>query len=150
MCKFFVTLIITIMLFQKSLLANQIACAPNNVSVIDADTIKVCNTKIRLSGISAAERGHKTYQNCKDKVENIIKQSDLIVCLLTGEKTYDRFVGTCFMNANGNSINLQKTIVENHCARDCRRYSNGKYAKYETPQSKKLPIPNYCQWLRMG
>lgn len=145
MYKFVIALIITIIFLQKSLLANEIFCSPENVSVIDADTIKLCNKKIRLSGISAAERGHGTYKSCKYIVEKIIAESDTVTCKLTGDMTYDRHVGICTVTKKDEAEDLQQKIIENGCARDCKRYSRGKYKIFETEASRELPLPNYCK-----
>ena len=75
----------------------------------------------------------------------ILKKTDSVTCELTGDKTYDRFVGICYINVQDSSVNLQKLIVDIHCARDCEYYSDGKYEMYETYKSKKLPLPNYCK-----
>ena len=144
MYKLIGILFITLISHEVSF-ADNISCAPNQVQVIDADTIKVCDKKIRLNGISAAERGQSSYVYCKELVRAIIKKSTSVNCKLTGEKTYDRFVGICHINIGNSSKNLQEIIVGNHCARDCEQYSNGKYKIYETIESKKLPLPNYCK-----
>ena len=137
MFRLIISLIITSISYNTSF-ANDISCPSNNVRVIDADTIKVCDKKIRLNGISAAERGHSSYIYCKELVEVILKKTDSVTCELTGDKTYDRFVGICYINVQDSSVNLQKLIVENHCARDCEYYSDGKYEMYETYKSKKF------------
>ena len=125
--------------------SKEINCAFGNVNVIDADTIKLCDMKIRLDGISAAERGHKTYKSCKNTVEKIISEFDTISCKLTGDMTYDRHVGICTVSKKDKTEDLQQKIIENGCARDCKRYSSGKYKIFETEASKELPLPNYCK-----
>jgi len=136
---YFIFLVSTQNVFSK-----EIECYIDKVTVIDADTISVCDLKIRLNGISAAERGHITYDSCKIITKKIINKSDEIFCELTGEKTYDRFVGICKLISNNIIYDLQEKIVESGCARDCKRYSDGRYAKFETEKSRNLPLPNYC------
>jgi micrococcal nuclease len=136
---YFIFLVSTQNTFSK-----EIHCSIDRVTVIDADTLKFCDLKIRLNGISAAERGHITYDSCKIITKKIIHKSDEISCELTGEKTYDRFVGICKLINNNIIYDLQEKIVESGCARDCERYSDGRYAKFETDKSRNLPLPNYC------
>jgi len=136
---YFIFLVLT-----QNTLSKEIECSIDKVTVIDADTISVCDLKVRLNGISAAERGHITYNSCKIIAKKIINRSDEIFCELTGEKTYDRFVGICKLLKNDTTLDLQEKIVESGCARDCERYSDGRYAKFETDKSRKLPLPNYC------
>ena len=118
---------------------------PQNVKVIDADTIDVDNERVRLNGISADERGAPTYTKCKQKVAFIVDSSSSVVCYMSGVMTYNREVGECFLNQNGVKRDLHRLIVESGCARDCERYSGGFYKKYETPESTKLDLPNYCK-----
>ena len=116
-------------MFSQNTFSKEIKCSANKVAVIDADTISVCDLKIRLNGISAAERGHITYNSCRVTTKKIIHKSDEISCKLI----------------NNNIIeDLQEKIVGSGCARDCKRYSDGGYAKFETDNSRKLPLPNYC------
>ena len=93
--KRLVYIIIILISYTSLSYSKEINCASHNVYVIDADTIKLCNMKIRLNGISAAERGHVTYKSCKKTVEKIIAESDTVSCKLTGDMTYDRHVGIC-------------------------------------------------------
>ena len=93
--KRLVSIIIILISYTSLSYSKEINCASHNVYVIDADTIKLCNMKIRLNGISAAERGHATYKPCKKIVEKIIAESDTVSCKLTGDMTYDRHVGIC-------------------------------------------------------
>jgi len=142
---FRVLIIYFIFLFSiQNTFSEEIECSIDQVTVIDADTINVCDLKIRLNGISAAERGHLTYDSCKIITKKIIHKSDEISCELTGDKTYDRFVGICKLINNNIIYDLQEKIVESGCARDCKRYSDGIYAKFETEKSRNLPLPNYC------
>ncbi len=125
--------------------SKEINCPSYNVDVIDADTIKVCDVKIRLNGISSAERGHKTYKSCKNSAQNLIAGSDTISCILTGDMTYDRYVGICSIIKKNKTEDLQQKMIEISCARDCERYSGGRYKIFETEASKELPLPNYCK-----
>jgi len=133
-----------LLIFSQNTFSEEIKCSADKVAVTDADTISVCGLKIRLNGISAAERGHITYNSCKITTKKIIHKSDEISCKLTGEKTYDRFVGICKLTNNNIIVDLQEKIVGSGCARDCKRYSHGRYVKFEIDKSRNLPLPNYC------
>ena len=143
--KRLVYIIIILISYTSLSYSKEINCASHNVYVIDADTIKLCNVKIRLNGISAAERGHVTYKSCKKIVEKIIAESDTMSCKLTGDMTYKRHVGICAITKKDKTDDLQQKIIENGCARDCKRYSRGRYKIFETEASRELPLPNYCK-----
>ena len=65
--------------------------------VLDADTVIVGNTRVRLKGVDAAERG----EDARAVMMGIVT-SDL-TCRLTGEKTHRRQVVYCF-TADGTDI----------------------------------------------
>jgi len=125
--------------------ARVISVSPYSVNIVDADTIDVGRDRVRLNGISADERGKPTYNSCKREVVSIIRKSSEVICFMSGEMTYNREVGECFVVNNGVQEDLNRLIVESGCARDCRRYSGGYYKKYETTKSKQLDLPNYCR-----
>ena len=122
-----------------------VTASPYSVNIVDADTIDMGNDRIRLNGISADERGKPTYNSCKREVSSIIRKSSKVICYISGEMTYNREVGECFVVNNGVQEDLNRLIVESGCARDCRRYSGGYYKKFETKVSKQLDLPNYCR-----
>ncbi len=122
-----------------------VTASPYSVNIVDADTIDVGNDRVRLDGISADEKGKPTYNSCKREVSSIIRKSSEVICYMSGEMTYNREVGECFVVNNGVKEDLNRLIVESGCARDCRNYSGGYYKKFETQVSKKLDLPNYCR-----
>ena len=63
-------------------------------------------------------------------------------CDLTGERSYDRKVGVCYLD---DGIDIGASIITKGLARDCARYSIGRYARFETDQSRSLPLPGYCR-----
>ena len=122
-----------------------VTASPYSVNIVDADTIDIGNDRVRLDGISADEKGKPTYNSCKREVSSIIRKSSEVICYMSGEMTYNREVGECFVENNGVQEDLNRLIVESGCARDCRRYSGGYYKKFETKVSKQLDLPNYCR-----
>jgi len=111
------------------------------VAVLDGDTIKISNKKIRFSGIDAPEsyyRGKKQvcYLNktkilCGDIAKTKLKEkikNNLVSCKIEKNKdVYKRFLGECFLN----SKSLSKFMVRNGYAFDFKKYSKNKYAKDE-------------------
>ena len=99
-----------------------------NVIVVDGDTIKFNNKKIRLHGIDTPEIKqickNKTGENykcgIKAKLEliNLISQQK-IKCLIHGKDRYKRLIGTCFIK----EININKWLVKNGWALAYRKYS---------------------------
>ncbi|MFA3915958.1 thermonuclease family protein [Ruegeria hyattellae] len=64
-----------------------------------------------------------------------------VYCDLTGEKTYDRYVGVCYAD----SKDIGAAVIAAGHALDCRRYSGGRYAQLETPAAKsRLKRARYC------
>lgn len=125
--------------------ARQITAHPNLSRVIDADTIVVDGIHVRLDGISAPERGHDAYTKGKWFVADLMREASMVECDLEGRKSYDREVGACyFVMPDGQRIDPQAEAVKAGFARDCPRYSGGKYRRFETPESRALPLPSYC------
>lgn len=112
----------------------------SGVQVRDADTIVVDGTPVRLQGVDAPELKHRGGQDARRCMVSYLRGKD-ISCDLTGERTHDRCVGVCY--ANGQDVGAA-VIAAGH-ALDCRRYSGGRYAKYETAAAKsRLRRARYC------
>ena len=125
--------------------ARHITGHPTLSRVIDADTIIVEKTRVRLDGISAPERGHEAYTKGKWFVADLMREAQSIECDLEGRKSHDREIGICyFIMPNGVRIDPQAEAVKAGLARDCPRYSGGRYKQLETPASRALPFPPYC------
>jgi micrococcal nuclease len=96
--------------------------------VRDGDTIEVGKIPIRLHGVSAPEL----------KLVN----GKSVRCDLTGAKTYDRLVGTCYLEGKDIGISL----IEVGLALDCPRYSGGRYAEFELTEARaRIKLPGYCK-----
>ncbi|KAB7610214.1 thermonuclease family protein [Amylibacter sp. SFDW26] len=109
--------------------------------VRDADTIEVNGIPIRFNGVDAPDKGQVNYYAGKEWVQNNYLGRK-VKCILTGAKTYDRWVGTCY-GAKGENISVR--VIGAGWARDCPRYSGGKYRKYETARSRSVPMKKYCR-----
>jgi len=113
--------------------------------VRDGDTIEVDGVPIRLNGLSAPERGEPFGKASSDYMRALVLGKALR-CKLNGEKTYDRLVGTCFLDGS----DISALIIRAGLARDCPRYSGGRYAADErqakrTGLHKVYRLPGYCR-----
>jgi len=95
--------------------------------VIDGDTIKIGQTKIRLAGIDAPELDDPYGQQSKWAMVAICKGQE-IRAELTGERSYDRFVATCYL-PDGSDIGAE--LIRRGLALDGGWYSKGKYRSLE-------------------
>lgn len=108
---------------------------------IDGDTIRIDHsTKVRLSGVAAPERDETGGPEATAFMKHLVN-GKTVRCDLNGEKTYDRLVGICYVNA----IDVGEAVIRAGLARDCPRYSGGRYASEEQPQAASLPFPGYCK-----
>ena len=123
-------------------LDNNYLLISGKAKIIDGDTLKINNKKIRFSGIDAPESyffGKK--QSCvfnnveiqcgklsKDKlIEKIGNQ--IVNCKIEKNKDkYSRLIGECFLKNESLSV----FMVKNGYAFDYPKYSKGKFRKYQT------------------
>lgn len=107
---------------------------------IDGDTIRVEGEgKVRLQGVAAPERNEKGGTEATDFMKRLVNGKD-VRCELDGSRTYDRRVGICFLEGR----DIGEAIIAAGLARDCPRYSGGRYRDVEQPETAKLPFPGYC------
>lgn len=95
--------------------------------IIDGDTLLVNQIKIRLAGIDAPELDEPWGRKSKWAMVNLCKGKTIHVDL-TGETSYDRLVGTCYL-ADGTDIGAE--LVKKGLALDGSYYSQGKYIHLE-------------------
>ncbi|WP_428995636.1 thermonuclease family protein [Lamprobacter modestohalophilus] len=95
----------------------------------------------RLEGVAAPELNQKLGRASKDAMQRIVA-GKRFQCELTGEQTDDREVGVCYLD---DVADICAEITSQGLACDCHRYSNGRYAEYETEKSRTLPFPRYCR-----
>jgi endonuclease YncB( thermonuclease family) len=84
-------------------------------SVIDGDTLRVAGQKVRLQGLAAPE-----------------------ISEAGGHKA--TAVGICYVEGR----DVAAELVKHGLARDCERFSGGRYRELETPSGRLLPLPFYC------
>ncbi len=107
---------------------------------IDGDTLVVEGTHIRLAGIDAPELSEKYGNESRILLQFLINNG--VTCRLNGDKSYNRYVGTC-MDADNDDLGA--TMVQFGLALDCARYSGGKYHSLEPAYARsKLTNKPYC------
>jgi endonuclease YncB( thermonuclease family) len=107
---------------------------------LDGDTIVVEGIHVRLHGIDAEELNEPNGLKAKAMMKFIIGQ-DEVTCKLNGEKSYDRYVGTCYVKG----IDLGIAMVAAGYALDCAHYSHGVYRQFEPSDARKHLIQKpYC------
>ena len=109
--------------------------------VRDVDTIVVNGLPVRLNGVDGPELDERGGRAAKRWMQDLVLGRP-VTCDLNGEKTYDRWVGVCF---RGDGRDIGELAIGAGQARDCPRYSDGRYAEFETRESRKLPVHSYCR-----
>ena len=108
--------------------------------VRDVDTIEVGNVAIRLNGLDGPELSTNIGQQAKRFMTELVLNRQ-VTCELTGERSYDRQIGVCFLNGE----DIGAIAVSNGYALDCRRYSGGRYAAFETHAGRSaIQRAGYC------
>ena len=124
-----------------ALAISPITAAASEYSVRDVDTVVVDGVPIRLQGVDGPELGTSSGRDAKRWMVNHLQTGTTLRCDLTGERTYDRYVGVCYLD--GEDIGAA-AIAAGH-ALDCARYSGGRYSHLETPAAKsRLKRARYC------
>lgn len=94
--------------------------------VIDGDTIRIGDTRIRLAGIDAPELDTREGKLARLFLVRALGNQE-VRCRDTGERTYKRIVATCSIG----TIDLGEFIVREGWARDWPKFSRGRYAEAE-------------------
>ena len=115
--------------------------------VLDGDTIAVSGIQVRLKGGAAPEVAHfgepgeAGGEEAKKFMVELV-EGQTVVCDLTQERTHGRRVGWCYRNGE----DVAEALIWAGLARDCPRYSGGRYAAVEPAAARNLPFPSYCRW----
>ena len=96
--------------------------------VRDADTLEVGGVFVRLEGVDAPELGTPEGEAARAWLMDYLSGKQ-VECRLTGEQTYDRYVGVCWADGQ----DLGAAVISAGHALDCARYSRGRYHHLETP-----------------
>jgi micrococcal nuclease len=112
--------------------------------VRDADTVVVAGIPVRLNGVDAPETSNRYGREAKSFMERLLR-GQTVTCELNGDRTYDRWVGTCFIDVDGQFVDIGAIVIANGHALDCRRYSGGRYRSLEPAGTRsRLRQANYC------
>ena len=113
-------------------------------AVPSGDEVVVDDVKIRLQGIAAPPRRMPFGGDATAFLGLLVMQRQ-VTCALTGAQTRGREVGSCFLDG----LDIARAVVREGLARDCPRFSQGRYAKDEreaknTGLLEIYPLPSYC------
>ena len=116
----------------------------NTVYVIDGDTIKIGNKKIRFSGIDAPELNQYCFKNGKKILCGVLAKKALVKkignkvpkCVIEGKDIYKRILAECFINEKS----LSKFLVRNGYAFAYRKYSKKFIQDEEVARKNKLGL----------
>jgi endonuclease YncB( thermonuclease family) len=95
--------------------------------VRDVDTIVVAGTPVRLNGLDGPETSTRVGQAARSFMVRLVR-GKTVTCRLDGTRTYNRWVGICYLDGR----DIAAIAVANGHALDCRRYSGGRYNDLET------------------
>jgi len=114
--------------------------------VRDGDTIEVAGVPVRLQGLHAAELSEPGGHDAKRFMAALVRGRDA-ACKLTGERNRDRMIGVCFVEHRAGFVDLGEAMVAAGMARDCPRFSGGRYAEAEAEAGRawSTPLPGYCR-----
>ncbi|MGR3713631.1 MAG: thermonuclease family protein [Shimia sp.] len=127
---------------QKLILAIALMASPvaADVYVRDADTIVVDGTPVRFQGVDAPELKTRAGQDAKRWMVNYLRGAK-VNCELTGERSYDRYIGVCYVGKQ----DIGAAVIKAGHALDCQRYSGGRYRHLEQPSAKsRIKRAGYC------
>ena len=113
--------------------------------VTDGDTLRVGGVAVRLKGLAAPEVAHGDDAGEPGGVEAKVfmvelVEGEMVVCDLTQERTHGRRVGWCYLDGQ----DIAEALIRAGLARDCPRFSGGRYAAVEPAAARELPFPGYC------
>jgi endonuclease YncB( thermonuclease family) len=113
--------------------------------VRDGDTIEVSGVAIRLNGVSAPEQRQPYGPDATAFMGWLVMEKE-VTCKLNGERNRDRLIGICYLDG----ADIGETIIREGLARDCPRYSDGRYAEAEkeakrTGIHERYELPDYCR-----
>ncbi|MFO1037170.1 MAG: thermonuclease family protein [Geminicoccaceae bacterium] len=114
--------------------------------VRDGDTLVVAGTPVRLQGIAAPELDSKAGRRAGDALTALTLHRQLS-CQPDGTRSYDRIVAVCRLDGR----DIGEIMVGRGLARDCPRYSGGRYAEAEAQAkaaginlARRYRLPGYC------
>ncbi|WP_375264057.1 thermonuclease family protein [Palleronia sp.] len=108
--------------------------------VRDVDTVVVSGTPVRLNGVDGPETSTRLGREARTFMTRLVR-GETVTCQLNGARTYDRWVGVCYLDGQ----DIGAIAIANGQALDCRRYSGGRYSDLETPAARsRIRRAGYC------
>ena len=114
--------------------------------VRDGDTIELGAIAIRLSGLAAPEWDARGGFEATAAMRELVL-GKVVTCELDGEATYDRCAAICHLER----ADISEEMVRMGLARDCPRYSGGRYRAAEQRAADDgatiratYSLPGYC------
>jgi micrococcal nuclease len=102
---------------------------------------------IRLNGLAAPEGGEPGGAAATQAMIELV-QGRTLRCELDGERTHNRCVGVCYLDGE----DISEVMVHRGVARDCPRFSQGRYAEAERHAAadgatigRAYALPGYCR-----
>ena len=112
-----------------------------SLKVRDADTIVVDGTPVRLQGVDAPELKTRAGKDARRWMVNYLA-GKAVECDLNGERSYDRWIGVCYVDG----VDIGGAVIAAGHALDCKRYSGGRYRHLETPAGRsRIKRAGYCR-----
>ena len=133
--------LVTLLLPAFPALAASTTLTGEVTKVRDGDTIEVGKIPIRLNGVSAPEMNEPLGPQSKSFMSDLV-MGKRVRCKLDGTKTYDRWVGICYLNGQ----DIGATLIGAELALDCPKFSGGRYAEVERQGAPvRIKLPPYCE-----
>ena len=118
------------------------------VRVIDGDTLDIEGERIRLQGLAAPE-SHEALGAAATAFMKRLLARETVSCSRKGKDDYGRTVAVCRLT---DGRDVAESLVRAGLARDCPRYSGGRYARAERETAgsgsnvrASYTLPRYCQ-----
>lgn len=112
--------------------------------VRSGDVIVVDEVPMRLNGVAAPPILLPLGGDSKAFMQWLVLDKN-ITCDLNGERSRGRFIAICYLDGD----DIGRTLIREGYARDCPRFSKGRYANDETGAvptgiQEMYPLPDYC------
>ncbi|MCL6609585.1 MAG: thermonuclease family protein [Geminicoccaceae bacterium] len=115
--------------------------------VRDGDTFELEGRAIRLQGVAAPELNDRLGAESREALRQLVA-GRTVACAPDGSRTRGRIVAVCTVDGR----DLGAALVAAGLARDCPRFSGGRYAALEraasargAPITRVYPLPSYCR-----